>query len=112
MRASRSGKMPTTSVRRRISRFSRSEGLLLQIWRQTSLGKAVNASTSGRACSRCSATSELVGQRVEEPVELGVHRGGGLVVDRVQQCPTHGQLLFGQTAIKVRGVVGATPLPR
>jgi hypothetical protein len=25
-------------VRRRISRLSRSEGLLLQIWRQTSLG--------------------------------------------------------------------------
>jgi hypothetical protein len=34
----RSGKMPTTSVRRRISRFSRSWGLLDQICRQAALG--------------------------------------------------------------------------
>ncbi len=42
--ASRLGKMPTTSVRRRISRLSRSCGLLLQIWRQCSFGNAVKAS--------------------------------------------------------------------
>jgi hypothetical protein len=35
------GKMPSTSVRRRISRLRRSEGLFDQIWRQTSLGKAL-----------------------------------------------------------------------
>ena len=35
---SRSGKMPTTSVRRRISRLARSLGLLDQIRRQISLG--------------------------------------------------------------------------
>jgi hypothetical protein len=35
MTLSRVGKMLTTSVRRRISFFSRSMGLLLQIWRQT-----------------------------------------------------------------------------
>ena len=30
---------------------------------------------------------KLVGQRVENSVELGVHRlGVGLVIDRVQQC--------------------------
>jgi hypothetical protein len=34
--ASRSGKTPTTSVRRRISSLSRSEELFLQIWRRTS----------------------------------------------------------------------------
>jgi hypothetical protein len=34
--AARSGKMPTTSVRRRISLFKRSCGLVLQIWRQSS----------------------------------------------------------------------------
>jgi hypothetical protein len=46
MTASRSGKMPTTSVRRRISRLSRSLGLLLQICRHTSFGKAVKARLS------------------------------------------------------------------
>jgi hypothetical protein len=56
MAASRSGKMPTTSVRRRISRLSRSFGLLDQICRQISLGNAVNASRSSRAAWRWSAT--------------------------------------------------------
>jgi len=43
---------------------------------------------------------QLVAQRVEDPVELGVHAGGvGLVIDRVQQ--THGQLLFGVAAIRL-----------
>ena len=36
---SRFGKMSTTSVRRRISRLSRSCALLLQIWRECSLGR-------------------------------------------------------------------------
>jgi hypothetical protein len=44
----RAGKMPTTSVRRRISRLRRSLGLFDQIWRQTSSGNAVNARMSGR----------------------------------------------------------------
>ena len=55
--ASREGKMPTTSVRRRISLFSRSWGLLDQIWRQISRGKAVNARMSSRASSRCVAAA-------------------------------------------------------
>src|SRR4051812_7171908 len=42
MMEARFGKMPTTSVRLRISRLSRSCGLLLQICRQCSLGKLVN----------------------------------------------------------------------
>ena len=46
------GEDPTTSVRRRISRFSRSWGLLDQICRHSSFGKAVKARTSGRAASR------------------------------------------------------------
>lgn len=57
MIASRVGKIPTESVRRRISRFRRSVGLFDQIWVHTSLGNVVNASTSARACSRCSATA-------------------------------------------------------
>lgn len=55
MTAVRSGKMPTTSVRRQISLFSRSCGLFDQICRQISRGKAVNASSSCWAASRCSA---------------------------------------------------------
>jgi hypothetical protein len=41
MIASRLGKMPTTSVRLRISLLRRSWGLSDQTWRQTSRGKAV-----------------------------------------------------------------------
>ena len=83
----RSGKMPTTSVRRRISLLSRSWGLLDQIWRQICLGKAVNASSSARAASRCSATlGSLSAQCVENPIILGDNRFSvGLVEDGVQQ---------------------------
>jgi hypothetical protein len=42
----RSGKIPTTSVRRRISLLRRSSELLLQRWRQCSFGKPVKASRS------------------------------------------------------------------
>ena len=109
----RSGKIPTTSVRRRISRLRRSLGLFDQTWRQTSLGNAVNARMSARAFSRCSATSgSLPRQGVDDAVELGVDRGGvGLVVDRVQQRldPPPGRLR-GQRH-QVRRVVGAAPLP-
>ncbi|EST35488.1 hypothetical protein M878_05355 [Streptomyces roseochromogenus subsp. oscitans DS 12.976] len=55
MTAVRSGKMPTTSVRRRISLFSRSCGLFDQICRQISRGKAVKASTSCWAASKWAA---------------------------------------------------------
>jgi hypothetical protein len=44
--AARSGKIPTTSVRLRISLFNRSWGLLLQICFQTDLGKAAKARMS------------------------------------------------------------------
>ena len=56
VRESRAGKMPTTSVLRRISRLSRSRGLLDQIWRQIALGNAVNPSTSARFSCRCATT--------------------------------------------------------
>jgi hypothetical protein len=77
--------MPTTSVRRRISRFNRSWGLLDHIWRQMAFG-TVKARMSARAVSRWAATWQFVGQRVDDAVELGVHRlGVGLVIDAVQQ---------------------------
>jgi hypothetical protein len=44
--ASRSGKMPTTSVRRRISRLSRSFGLFDQTGARSAFGKAVKARMS------------------------------------------------------------------
>ena len=87
--ASRLGKMPTTSVRRRISRLSRSLGLLDQIWRQISLGKAVKARMSARArVEVLGDRGQLLGDGVEDPVELGVHRVGvGLVVDASAAAP-------------------------
>ena len=55
--ASLLGKMPTESVRRRISLLRRSWGLLDQICRHTSTGKVVKASRSARAASRWSVAS-------------------------------------------------------
>src|SRR5436190_10237560 len=57
MTAPRLGKMPTTSVRRRISRFRRSWGLLLQIWRQCTLGNSQKASRSEATSVRRSAAA-------------------------------------------------------
>ena len=68
----RSGKMPTTSVRRRISRMRRSLGLFDQICRHTSLGKAVKARMSARAWSRWSAEGHTLnlGRRWLPPLDL------------------------------------------
>src|SRR6266540_3204517 len=49
--------MPTTSVRRRISLFSRSSELFDHSWRQCSFGKAVKASSSGPTSSKSAAAS-------------------------------------------------------
>jgi hypothetical protein len=49
------GKMPTTSVRRLISLFSRSSRLLDQICRQWATGKAVKARMSGPDSARSAA---------------------------------------------------------
>src|SRR3990170_2853502 len=53
------GKMPTTSVRRLISLFSRSRGLFDQIWRRWATGKAVKARISGPAPSQWAAISSI-----------------------------------------------------
>ena len=55
--ASRLGKIPTESVRRRISRLRRSLGLFDQIWAQRPSGNRVKARMSARAVSRCSCAS-------------------------------------------------------
>ena len=54
----RLGKIPTTSVRRRISLFKRSCGLLERIWGQCSTGKALNAKMSSAASSTSLARSQ------------------------------------------------------
>jgi hypothetical protein len=83
-----------------------------QVWRHSSFGNPVKASTSGRAVSSCSATRELVGHRLEDPVELGVYRGGvGLVVDRVQQRAHPRPAGFGSGRQEVRRIVRPAPLP-
>lgn len=50
-------KIPTTSMRRRISRLSLSAGLLDQVCRRMSSGNVVNARRSSRASLRWSATA-------------------------------------------------------
>ena len=86
MIAWRLGKIPTVSVRRRISRLRRSLGLLDQIWVHTPVGEGreredvcpglIEVITHG---------GELVVDVVQEPVVLRVDRCGvGLVVHRVQ----------------------------
>ena len=69
----RVGKMPTTSLRRRISRFNRSWGLLDQICFQCSLGNPVNANRSAAASSRCWAASgeSYRVEVVDDPAVLG-----------------------------------------
>ena len=83
----RSGKMPTTSVRRRVPRFSRSLGLLDEIWRQISCGKGGERQDVGAgALEQLGGRRELARSRLDDAGELGVHRVGiGLVEDRVQQ---------------------------
>ena len=55
---------------------------------------------------------ELLGQGVDDPVELGVHRlGVGLVVDRVQQRLDPAPRALRGHRHQVRGVVGAAALP-
>lgn len=83
----RSGKMPTTSVRLRSSRFNRSWGFELHVWRQISRGNAVNASRSSPIVGEVLADDgQLRLQRAHDSVELGVHLGGvGLVDDGADQ---------------------------
>jgi hypothetical protein len=96
--------MPTTSVRRRTSRFSRSCGLLDQTCRQTSRGKAVKASRSpsggGQVLGR---GGELGLERLDDAGELGADLVGvGLVEDRAQQRQHHGWAPLGTLVARLR----------
>ena len=100
-------------MRRRISWFSRSCGIVRpdlppELLREAGEREDVRAGGVEVLGDR----GQLLGEGVDEPVELGVHGVGvGLVVDRVQQCldPCPGR--FRGRGHQVRGVVGAAPLP-
>jgi hypothetical protein len=83
MRASRLGKMPTTSVRLRISRLSRS-GLFDQIWRQSSSGNAVKGEKVGAGAV------EVLGGHCEVFITIGGKTHYlWREVDQHGQCPGH-----------------------
>ena len=106
----RSGKIPTTSVRRRISRFSRSLGLFDQIWRHRPRGNWVKARISGGV--EVGLDLREPDDVVEELFVLGVHGGGAdLVEHRVQHRLDPAPGVLGTDRHQVRGVVGSTPLP-
>ena len=63
--ASRFGKIPTTSLRLRISRLSRSCGLFDQIWRQCSFGKVVKARSSSVAPSSTALAHQIIALKQE-----------------------------------------------
>lgn len=82
----RSGKIPTTSVRRRIS--------VQPLLRIVGPDLAPQAFGEGREREDVLAggfevvrdLGQFLGQGVQDPVELGVHAGGvGLVIDRVEE---------------------------
>ena len=66
-----SAKTPTTSVRRLISLFSRSRGLVDQIFFQWATGKAAKASSSGSASRQHGLDlAELAAEHAGDHVEL------------------------------------------
>jgi hypothetical protein len=72
----------------------------------------VKARMSARAVSRWAATWQFVGQRVDDAVELGVHRlGVGLVIDAVQQRLDPAPLRLRRRGHEVGRVVSTAPLP-
>jgi hypothetical protein len=103
--------MPTTSVRRRISLFSRSFGLLDQIlspdlFREAAEGEHVGAG----GVEVLGDGGQLLSDGVEQFVELGGHgRGIGLVIDRVQHRLDRRPRRLRADRHQVRGVVHVMP---
>ena len=110
--AGRLGKMPTTSVRHRISLLRRSRGLLDQIFFQWASGKLEKARTSGPASSSREATWERVLELSDHPLELGMHLlRGRLLVDGAYHGGHPGLSAPGDPSEQVGHEVGAAPLP-
>src|SRR5215831_3447464 len=113
MMASRLGKMPTTSVRRRSSRFSRSWGLEDQTWRQVSRGTAVKASRSSRAAARWPAAAGSLASRALTTRSncAQTSAASGLVEDGADERGDPGLAGLGDLRQKITKVVGPAPLP-
>jgi hypothetical protein len=112
IRASRPGKMPTTSVRRRISRLSRwgVAGPDLPPDRLREHGEGQDVGAGGIQVD--GHLRQFVFQRVQDAAELGVHGGRvGLVIDRVQQRPHPAPRGLRGHAHEIRGVMSAASLP-
>ena len=106
--ASRLGKLPTGSVRRRISLLRRSAGTRSG---HTSLGKLEGEDVLAGGCKVLGNGGELLGDVVEESVELGV--GGrcvGLVLDAVEHRRDRGPHRLRADRHQ-GGVVGSASLP-
>lgn len=74
--ASRFGKIPTESVRRRIFRFSHPVRLFDQTCCQTPVGNWMDARMSALAASKCSlASGSVVGGVVQQPSEQSLDTG-------------------------------------
>jgi len=105
--------MPTTSVRRLISLFKRSCGLVLQIWRQSSLAEVPEGQqvTTG-LLEVVSSLGQLPSQRVNHSLELSLHLGGVRLVEDGAHQGCHPRLLgLGHLGQEIPQIVGTTPLP-
>ena len=113
MTAARSGKMPTTSVRRRISLLSRSSGLFYQIWRQCSLGKRGEGEQVGAGLvEQLGGGGEALLELVHDARVLLVDRVGvGLVEDRAHQRRHEALRALGDAGQQVAHEVRAAALP-
>lgn len=82
--------------------LSRSWGLLDQIWRQICLEKAVNASRSARAASRCSAVLGSLSSNASiiRSYCAATDSESGWSNNECSNVLTHGQDAFGVTAMR------------
>jgi hypothetical protein len=111
--ALRSGKMPTTSVRRRISLSSRSCGLFKPDLAPDLLGERGEGQQFGTSgIEVLGHLGELVAGGIEDSIVLG-HNGWGiwLVEDGVQQSAHPGPGGLGSDGHQIGGLVGAATLP-
>ena len=78
-------------------------GLLDQIWRQICLGNAVNASSSARAASRCSATLGSLSDSASmtRSYWATTDSASGWSKMECSRVRTHGQDDFGVTVIRL-----------
>ena len=107
------GNTPTTSVRRLISRWSRSSGFVDQILRQCSIGNSECEEVVAGGGEHPGDVSELGLEGGDDAVELGVDRGGvGLSENRADRRGDHLGVGPGNFGEHVAHEVHAAALPR